>query len=351
MYKRVSKTGFAFFILGLIAIVLPYILSFVLSEYFTEFYHNYSIYISLGMTVLIYYVIGFPLMVLLTKKIPKAPGEKSALTLVKFLKYIAITAGLAMVGMIIGLIPHTLLSNAQGAQSGQTTESLIEILFGANPFIRILVVGILAPIFEELLFRKLLVDRLAAYGETLAIVASGLMFGLFHGNFQQGIFAALIGGFFAYVYLRTRRVIYTIFLHMVVNVSTSAITVSLYQWFLGSLGEEGMKAALLGDSQKLLEMLDGENSIMVMLSSLAVCGWILFLLGVAVTGIVFVIISIVKKQFVVMPVEGEKSKAKQIGVIFISWGMLLFMATCVFKFFEAYTDIDTTIINFIKSIF
>ena len=42
---------------------------------------------------------------------------------------------------------------------------------------------IIAPVMEELVFRKYLVDRLVPYGQKTAVVLSGLFFGLFHGNF------------------------------------------------------------------------------------------------------------------------------------------------------------------------
>ena len=355
MYKAVSKVGFRYFFYGLLMTVGGSLIApFILRKYFWDFYVQYPEYITLGMTVLILYVIGFPMMLLLTRKLPKATGEKTQLGFLKYLKYVAITAGLAFIGLIIGLVASWIFPKIGGKVSGSADATgLVSIMFGTNPVLRVLVVGILAPVFEELIFRKLLVDRLAPYGETLAIVASGLMFGMFHGNFQQVFFATLIGGFFAYVYLRTRRVIYTIFLHMTVNITTSAITVSLMQWMFGYMGEDAMQAALEGDAaqlKSLLTELPSEKQILISIASLALVGWIFLLLGIAVTGIVFIIYSLIKKQFVIMPVEGEKSKPRQVGVIFISWGMLLFFATCVVSFLNTYLSIFDKLISWLEDI-
>ena len=48
---------------------------------------------------------------------------------------------------------------------------------------------ICAPILEEYIFRKLIVDRTVKYGQGVAVVLSGLMFGLFHGNLNQFAYA------------------------------------------------------------------------------------------------------------------------------------------------------------------
>ncbi len=348
MYNRVSKVGFKFFLFAFLTTVLGLVANYVLNRYYYDFAVEYSDYISLAMTAILYYALGFPFIVLLTGNIPITVREKSNISFGRFLKFVAITAGLAGIGTVIGIVPHYILTmSGSSGQQLETTTDLLGIVFDTNQFIMVGVVGILAPIFEELLFRKVLVDRLSGYGETLAIVASGLMFGLFHGNFQQAVFAALIGGFFAYVYLRTGRIIYTILLHMCVNLTTSVGTVTIYKWFFSTMDDSVLDALNSGDYNVLYEALASEQGLETILASLVVFGWLIFLLSMVVTGIVFIIISLVKKQFVIMPVEGESSKGKQVGVIFISWGMLLFIAVCVFAFFKTYTGIVPKIFEFI----
>lgn len=65
-------------------------------------------------------------------------------------------------------------------------------------------VGILAPIAEELVFRGLVYRRLQDWmAPWMAILLSSLIFGLYHGNVVQFVYAALTGSLFALMYYRT----------------------------------------------------------------------------------------------------------------------------------------------------
>ncbi len=52
---------------------------------------------------------------------------------------------------------------------------------------------VMAPICEEILFRKILIDRIRLYGDKAAILVSSVVFGLSHGNFYQFFYAFGIG--------------------------------------------------------------------------------------------------------------------------------------------------------------
>lgn len=80
-----------------------------------------------------------------------------------------------------------------------------------------LAVGIIAPIFEELAFRKLLFGVLRKEGNAFGIIMSGFLFGLWHGNFSQMFFACLIGMLFAYILAKTGNIFLTISIHIINN--------------------------------------------------------------------------------------------------------------------------------------
>ncbi len=80
-----------------------------------------------------------------------------------------------------------------------------------------LCLAVLAPIFEEFLFRKLLLDRISAYGDGIAAFLSAFLFGVVHCNLYQFFYAFLLGLLFAYVYLHTERLRYGILLHAAFN--------------------------------------------------------------------------------------------------------------------------------------
>lgn len=82
----------------------------------------------------------------------------------------------------------------------------------------IVAVGILGPIAEELVFRGLIYKRAKDYwGAKAGIVISAMLFGIYHGNMIQFIFAAILGLFFAYLYERTDTLWVPVLCHMGVN--------------------------------------------------------------------------------------------------------------------------------------
>ena len=97
---------------------------------------------------------------------------------------------------------------------------------------------ILAPIFEEIFFRKVVIDRLRRYGDLPAIIISGLVFGLIHGNFSQFFYAALLGMVFGAIYVHTGKLGYTIFLHMLINFMGSFYTALMMEKFGGEIPAE-----------------------------------------------------------------------------------------------------------------
>lgn len=76
---------------------------------------------------------------------------------------------------------------------------------------------LLPPVCEELLFRRLLLDRLRVLGDVSAIVLSALAFALYHMNLFQMLYAFGLGMLFAVVVLLTGSIRDTILLHMCVN--------------------------------------------------------------------------------------------------------------------------------------
>lgn len=91
----------------------------------------------------------------------------------------------------------------------------------------LLYVVILAPIAEEFLFRKLLIDRLRRYGDTVAILISAFFFALFHGNLYQCFYAFLVGLLLGYLYTRTGRIGRSMLLHMFINFVGSILPLTL----------------------------------------------------------------------------------------------------------------------------
>lgn len=82
----------------------------------------------------------------------------------------------------------------------------------------IITIAIIVPITEELFFRGLIYGRLRqAMRPIVAILISSIVFGIFHGNVVQGVYAFLIGCTLALVYEKTDSLILSIFGHGLIN--------------------------------------------------------------------------------------------------------------------------------------
>ena len=62
-------------------------------------------------------------------------------------------------------------------------------------------IAVQAGIFEELLFRKAIIDYSKKNGKIFAVIISSIFFGLIHLNLSQFIFALLIGIVFGVIYV------------------------------------------------------------------------------------------------------------------------------------------------------
>ena len=71
--------------------------------------------------------------------------------------------------------------------------------------------------FEELFFRKGLIDFSKRFGNMFALVFSALIFGIGHFNILQGIFAFLAGLVLGSLYLKTGNLKMSILLHFINN--------------------------------------------------------------------------------------------------------------------------------------
>ena len=155
--------------------------------------------------------VGFVVMRLINKK--GTPIEKRSLSFGRFVVIALMCFGIWGVGAALG--------NLSAFFGVETQDMLgVEALgIEALPMLLYAVIG--APIVEELTFRKALLDRLHDTHEGYAAVISGLLFGLMHGNHMQFFLAFFLGMLFAMVYQRTGRIVYTMLLHGMINLTAS----------------------------------------------------------------------------------------------------------------------------------
>ncbi|MFZ2539760.1 MAG: CPBP family intramembrane glutamic endopeptidase [Oscillospiraceae bacterium] len=110
---------------------------------------------------------------------------------------------------------------------------LINMIIGGSFWLNLLTVGILVPIFEELLFRGLVYTELRKVSKvTIAIVIQGLLFGVYHMNIIQGAYAAILGIVLGYVYYKFKTILAPIVIHIVLNSSSVLLSTSLGEKFI-----------------------------------------------------------------------------------------------------------------------
>lgn len=94
-----------------------------------------------------------------------------------------------------------------------------EVTEGMPIILNIVYSGIAAPIFEEILFRYSLINKLEKFNsKKMVIILSGVIFAMFHSNIITAIYAIIIGTLNAYLYMKERNILVPIMVHMSGNI-------------------------------------------------------------------------------------------------------------------------------------
>ena len=239
------------------------------------------------------YGIAFPILYLILRLLPRDRVQPDKMGAGNWWMGLCVAFLLMMAGNYVGNI---LIAVFEGATGRSLTNPVEASTVGRAWWINLLFVAVLAPIVEELVFRKLLCERLLPLGEGYAVVLSAALFALVHRNFFQVFYAFLLGALFAVVYIKTGRLRYSVFYHMVINLLGGVFA----PWVLEKLGplmeEETiahlMEALEAGNVQALSEMLSE-----YLLPLLLLLGYEALIMIAAVCGIVFLIIGRKKLRF------------------------------------------------------
>ena len=209
--RAVSRVGLALFVFMLVStaasLVLQLLTRFIQPELFEADWYTWTV------TIFSLYVVAAPFAYLILRPLEKENLPKKRLSAKTFLIFLFIGFLLMIVGSIIGQNINRFI----GLFAGEQESTITEAMRGSALWLSCLYSLIIAPVMEELFFRKFLVDRLSFLGDIACVILSGVAFGLFHGNIEQFFYAALLGGLLAYVYLKTGNLLYTILMHGIVN--------------------------------------------------------------------------------------------------------------------------------------
>lgn len=140
--------------------------------------------------------------------------EKNRQNLAKEILFTVIVAFASSLGLNI------LLTLTGFADSSQTYREVADSQYGVAFAVGLILYGLISPLTEEVVFRGVIFNRMRRlYGPALAIVASALFFGAFHGNMVQGVYGGCMGILMAYLYERSGRFAVPFCFHMTANLA------------------------------------------------------------------------------------------------------------------------------------
>lgn len=143
-------------------------------------------------------------------------------------KYIAVVVIAAAMGL--GLNNLILLSDLSSLSASY--EDTIEMLYNPPMAVQLVVLGVLMPVCEEMVFRGVVYKRLR-YQESYMTAAlySSLIFAAMHGNLVQILYGFIMGMMFANLYERYGSVKAPIMAHIVANIiSVVATEYKAFDW-------------------------------------------------------------------------------------------------------------------------
>lgn len=249
----------------------------------------------------------------------EAPERRKIGILPLFLIFV-VSFGLMYIGSYVGQGVMWGFTKIVGYDYSNMLESMIDY---DKMWVTFIFMCVVAPIGEEFVFRKLIIDRTHKYGGFVSILLSGLAFGLMHGNFYQFFYAFALGLVLGYLYYSTGNVWYTVAIHAGINFIGSIVTSYI------ALGTDEMSQAL--------ETLDIENTDAIM----AFWGDYWFVLLAFILFFAFMVISMISA--IVLPIVFRKkivlergkpliARKQALSAAFLNVGVIVMILLYVFQF-------------------
>lgn len=205
--KEMGKIGESLWLYIVMQLTLSFMLSFIVMPIFMySMYFDYSI-INAFVTMLVSFVTGLIMVYFLSSTFKRQ---------IKDLKFsfkpketIDTIAMMYFLNYAIGII-GALLSKFGFPDTSPDFSLSGGFLYNLFTFISVV---ILAPIFEELIFRGTILQVLSKYNKVFAIFVTSLLFGLLHLNMTQAIPAFFMSLILCYMCLKTDSLLVTILAH------------------------------------------------------------------------------------------------------------------------------------------
>ena len=314
--EHFSRIGLGYALFSVITFAVTLIIASVVRLVNPEFY-NSNLFLNL-LTPLVLYVFALPvLLIVLSRCEAKAP-QKRRMGFGEWILFLIASFGFMYIGSIIG---NTVMSSLSELVGYDYSNALSSIIDDENLIITIIFAVIIAPIGEEFVFRKLIIDRTQKYGPLISIGLSGLMFGIMHSNFYQFFYCFALGIILGYIYYTTGKLYLTIAIHAVVNFVGGVIP---------SLFTPIIDALLAADPEDPSAMLE-----IVMENPLTFVGLIIFELFVYAAmacAVIFPLVFRKKLKGKLLPGEVRIPRQKLIPTVILNGGVIAMFVVYLLEF-------------------
>ena len=264
--------------------------------------------------------VGIAVATLVLTTVQRVELNKEKISAGRFMKILVMCFGASYIGNMIGT---RILSFWNLMTDNSAGDELITLLETMDPWMMGISVGILAPILEELFFRKFLTERLRVFGERTAILLPAFLFALFHQSAEQIVYAFAVGIILGYCYCRTGNYWLSVLIHAVFNLVSGVIPVL----FLPKINEfliefenvfvanpEVMDFAALWEM--LQPMLENHGAAIALYALYS-----LIILAINITGLVMILVSL--KKFKARGGEYALTFKESAKVVFKTPGMIV----------------------------
>ena len=232
--SNLSTIGFGYAAFAVVSTAVALIIMLAAQLLVPDFASSY-LFLNL-LTPISLYLFALPVLLIITSKTEATTPQKRKMGIGEWLLFLVVGFGFMYIGAFIGNFVMEIIS---AAMNYDYSNALTGIIDENNIWLTAIFTVIVAPIGEEFVFRKLIIDRTHKYGGLFCVVLSALMFGLMHANLYQFFYCFLLGLILGYIYYSTGKLHLTIIMHAVINFFGSVVTTWLSPVIEG-LGEIDM---------------------------------------------------------------------------------------------------------------
>lgn len=146
-------------------------------------------------------------------------GSEKAIQRLQAVLITVVLAASSSVGVNVLLLLTGLVGFSESYR--EVASQQYSVIFGVG----VVLFGMIAPIVEEIVFRGLVFNRMRRYYPTMAaMVVSGALFGIYHGNLVQGVYGGCMGILLAYTYERMKSFLFPCLFHAAANLTVYMLT-------------------------------------------------------------------------------------------------------------------------------